>query len=139
MIYSTGSQTKYYRRCHVVWTTKYRYKVMRGGMRERICEVIIQTCQKLGVHIAKGVLSTDHVQMFISVPLQIALSKVMMRIKGCSSYKIQREFPELRKRYSGQRFCAREFCSTTSGNVTDAVILQYLELPSKRELKGVNR
>ena len=38
MIYSTGSHTKFYHRFHVVWTTKYRYKVMRGQMRERIRE-----------------------------------------------------------------------------------------------------
>ena len=139
MIYSTGSHAKFYHRFHVVWITKYRYKVMRGEMRERIREIIIQTCQELGVHIEKGVLSTDHVHMFISVPPQIALSKVMMRIKGRSSYKIQREFPELRKRYWGQRFWARGFFSTTSGNVTDAVILQYLELHSKREPTGVSR
>ena len=139
MIYSTGSHTKFYHRFHVVWTTKYRYKVMRGEMRERIREIIIQTCQELCVHIEKGVLSTDHVHMFISVPPQIALSKVMMRIKGRSSYKVQREFPELRKRYWGQRFWARGFFSTTSGNVTDAVILQYLELHAKREPTGVSR
>ena len=139
MIYSTGSHTKFYHRFHVVWTTKYRYKVMRGEMRERIREIIIQTCQELGVHIEKGVLSTDHVHMFISVPPQIALSKVMMRIKGRSSYKIQREFPESRKRYWGQRFWARGFFSTTSGNVTDAVILQYLELHAKRKPTGVSR
>ena len=51
MIYSTGSHTKFYHRFHVVWTTKYRYKVMRGEVRERIREIIIQTCQELGVHI----------------------------------------------------------------------------------------
>ena len=101
MIHSTGSHTKFYNQFHVIWTTKYRYKVMCGGMRERIREVITQTCQELGVHIGKGVLSTDHVQMFISVSPQIALLTVMMRIKGCSSYKIKREFPELRKRYWG--------------------------------------
>lgn len=55
---------------------------MRGEMRERIREIIVQTCQELGVHIEKGVLLTDHVRMFISVPPHIALSKVMMRIKG---------------------------------------------------------
>jgi putative transposase len=80
----------------------------------------------------------DHVHMFISVPPQIALSKVMMRIKGRSSYKIQREFPELRKRYWGQRFWARGFFSTTSGNVTDTVILQCLEFHSKREPTGLS-
>ena len=41
MIYSTGSHTKFYHRFYVFWTTKYRYKVMRGEMRERICEIII--------------------------------------------------------------------------------------------------
>ena len=41
MIYSTGSHTKFYHRFHVVWKTKYRYKVMRGEMRERIREIII--------------------------------------------------------------------------------------------------
>jgi hypothetical protein len=48
MIYSTGSHTKFYHRFHVVWTTKYRYKVMPGEMRERIREIIIQTFQELG-------------------------------------------------------------------------------------------
>ena len=91
MIYSTGSHTKFYHRFHVVWTTKYRYKVLRGPMRERIREIIRQTCQELGVHIEKGVLSTDHVHMFISVPPHIALSKVMMRIKGRSSLLIQHD------------------------------------------------
>jgi REP element-mobilizing transposase RayT len=38
-----------------------------------------------------------------------------------------------------QRSWARGFFSTTSGNVTDAVILQYLELHSKREPTGVSR
>ena len=109
MIYSIVSHTKFYHRFHVVLTTKYRYKVMRGGMRERIREFIIQTCHELGVHIEKSVLSTDYVHMSISVPPQIALSKVMMRIKGCSSYKIQREFPELRKRYWGQHFGLADF------------------------------
>jgi len=35
------------------------------------------------------------------------------------------EFPELRKRYWDQRFWARGYFSTTSGNVTDDIIMQY--------------
>ena len=68
MIYSTGSHSRYYHRYHIVWVTKYRYKVLRGEMRERIRTLIRQTCNELGVHIEKGVLSTDHVHMFVSVP-----------------------------------------------------------------------
>ncbi len=139
MAYSTGSHTRFYHRYHVVWSTKYRYKVLYGAMRERIREIIRQCCAEMGVHIVKGVLARDHVHMFLSVPPQIALSKVMQRIKGRSSHRIQMEFPELRKRYWGRRFWARGYFSTTSGNVTDDIIIQYLELHSKRDATGISR
>jgi len=102
-------------------------------------EIIRQTCAELSVHIIKGVLARDHVHMFINVPPKLALSTVIQRIKGRSSRRVQMEFPELRKRYWGRRFWARGYFSTTSGNVTDDIILQYLELHSKRDATGVSR
>ena len=139
MRYSSGAHTRFYHRFHVVWATKYRYKVLHGAMRERLREIIQQTCAELGVYIVKGCLARDHVHMFLSIPPNLALSKVMQRIKGRSSRRIQMEFPELRKRYWGRRFWARGYFSTTSGNVTDDIILQYLELHSKRDATGVSR
>ena len=139
MAYRTGGHTRYYHRFHVVWVTKYRFKVLRGEMRIRLREIIRQTCEELGVQIVKGVLSTDHVHMFVSIPPHLALSKAMQRIKGRSSRRIQMEYPELRKRYWGRRFWARGYFSTTSGNVTDDIILQYLELHSQREPTGIRR
>ena len=139
MYYSTASHTRFYHRYHVVWATKYRHKVLQGAMRKRIREIIRQTCGELDVHIVKGVLARDHVHMFISVPPKLSLSKVMHRIKGRSSRRIQMEFPELRKRYWGKRFWARGYFSTTTGNVTDDVILRYLELHSEKEATGVSR
>ena len=104
MAYHTGSHTKFYHRFHVVWVTKYRYDVLRGEMRERLREIIRQTCAELDVQIVKGVLSTNHVHMFLSIPPHLALSTVMQRIKGRSSRRIQMEYPDLRKRYWGRRF-----------------------------------
>ncbi|MFD2577676.1 transposase [Novosphingobium colocasiae] len=46
--------------------------------------------------------------------------------KGRSSRKIQQEFEHIRKRYWGQRFWQRGYFSTTSGNITDDVIENYL-------------
>ena len=139
MAYSTGSHTRFHHRYHVVWATKYRHRVLQGAMRQRIREIIMQACAEMGVHIVKGVLARDHVHIFISVPAQIALSQVMQRIKGRSSRRVQIEFPELRKRYWGRRFWARGYFSTTSANGTDDIILQYLELHSKRDATGVRR
>jgi len=139
MSYCTASHTTFYHRYHVVWATKYRHRVLQGAMRERLRDVISQTCSELDVQIIKGVLARDHVHMFINVPPKLALATVMQRIKGRSSRRVQMEFPELRKRFWGRRFWARGYFSTTSGNVTDDIILQYLELHSKRDATGISR
>ena len=127
MSYTTGSHTVFHHRYHIVWVPKYRYKVLRGEIRERVRAIIRQVCSELGVEIISGVLSEDHVHMFVEIPPHIAVSYFVQRVKGRSSQKIQQEFPVLRKRYWGRHFWARGYFCTTSGNITDDVILQYLE------------
>ncbi|SIS96426.1 putative transposase [Paracoccus saliphilus] len=77
MRYSTASHSRFYHRYHVVWATKYRYQVLQGTMRERLRTIIRQTCDEMGVHIARGVLARDHIHMFVSIPPKLALSNVM--------------------------------------------------------------
>ena len=77
MRYSSAAHMRFYHRFHVVWVTKYRYKVLQGPMRERIREIIVQTCAEMGVHIVQGVRGQDHVHMFLAVLPKLALSNVM--------------------------------------------------------------
>ena len=127
MSYTNGSHTVFHHRYHIVWAPKYRYKVLQGKIRERIRDIIRQICDELGVKIIKGTLATDHIHMFVEIPPHVSVSYFMQRAKGRSSRRIQQEFSELRRRYWGQRFWARGYFCTTSGNITDDVILQYLE------------
>lgn len=127
MQYNTGKHCVFYHRYHLVWSTKYRYKVLRGDVRLRVREVIRQVCDQNGVDILKGVLSSDHVHMFVSVPPKIAISDLMRKVKGRSSHKIQSEFPHIRKRYWGCHFWGRGYFSTTNGAITEEVVLQYLD------------
>ena len=127
MQYDKGKHTVFHHRYHIVWITKYRYKVLRGAVRARVREIARQVCEKLGVTIISGVLSADHVHMFVSIPPHRAVSEVMRRIKGRTSRKIQMEYPELGKKYWGRRFWARGYFCTTSGAVDEQTILQYIE------------
>src|SRR3984893_8885384 len=92
--------------------------------------------KELGVQIVSGGLSKEHVHMFVEIPPHIAVSDVVRRVKGRSSHRVQMEFPELRKRYWGRHFWARGYFCTTSGNITDEAILQYLKY---HEPTGVSR
>ena len=80
--YDFGSHCVFYHRYHIVWATKYRYKVLVGDIRLRAREIIRQTCNELGVMIVKGVLARDHVHMFLSVPPKYSISDVIRRLKG---------------------------------------------------------
>ncbi len=81
----------------------------------------------MGVTIVHGVLSRDHVHMFVEIPPHVSVSDFVRRAKRRSSRKIQQEFEHIRKRYWGQRFWQRGYFSTTSGNITDDTILRYLD------------
>ena len=127
MEYDTGKHCVFYHRYHLVWSTKYRYKVLHGDVRLRVREIIRQVCVENGVDIIRGVLSSDHVHMFVSVPPKLAISDLMRKMKGRSSHKVQREFPLLKKRYWGRHFWGRGYFSTTNGAITEDIVLQYLE------------
>ena len=46
---------------HLIWITKYRYKVLRGEVAERARDIIRQICQAREVTIIRGAVSPDHV------------------------------------------------------------------------------
>jgi len=75
MSYTSGSHTVFHHRYHIVWITKYRYKVLEGALRERIRTIIRQVCKELGAQIGSGVLSREHVHMFVEIPPHIAVSE----------------------------------------------------------------
>lgn len=127
MEYRYGSHSVFNIEYHFVWVTKYRYKVLGGDIALRLRELVRQTCESFEIQIISGVVSKDHVHLFVSAPPTLAPSEIMRRIKGRSSSKLFSEFPHLRKRFWGRHFWARGYFCASSGNVTDEMIKSYLE------------
>nr|WP_316247446.1 IS200/IS605 family transposase [Roseobacter litoralis] len=88
----------------LVWATTYSYKVLQGGIQLWVRDICRQVCREKGVEIIRGVLSCDHVHMFVSVPPKLAVSDLVRLLKGRLSHKVQREFAQLKRRYWGRRF-----------------------------------
>ncbi|MFA6009139.1 MAG: IS200/IS605 family transposase [Desulfobacteraceae bacterium] len=127
MDYRYGSYTVFNIEYHFVWVTKYRYKVLTGDVAQRARELVRQTCEAFEIKIISGVVSKDHIHIFVSAPPTMAPSEIMRRIKGRAATKLFEEFPMIKKRYWGRHFWARGFFCATSGQVTDEMIKSYLE------------
>ena len=127
MDYRYGSHTVFNIEYHFVWVTKYRYQVLTEEVALRIRELVRQTCESFEIQIIKGVVSKDHVHIFVSAPPTMAPSEIMRRIKGRTSSKMFSEYPHLKKRFWGRHFWARGYFCASSGQVTDEMIKTYLE------------
>jgi putative transposase len=125
--YNKGSHTVYDIKYHIIWVTKYRYKVLRGEIALRLRELIRQGCEARNIKIVQGNVGKDHVHILISCPPSLAVSKIVQYLKGRSSRLIQDEFPELKKRYWGQHLWGRGYFCVTVGGVTEETVRQYIE------------
>ena len=129
--YRRSSHSVYDIKYHIVWITKYRKQVLHGVIAERARELIREICRAHDVEIIKGHVSKDHVHLFVSVPPDISVSKLVQRIKGKSAYKLLQEFKGLNRQFWGRHMWARGYFVASSGNITDEMIMQYIENQGK--------
>lgn len=96
-----GAHVQYDIEYHIVWTTKYRYRVLEGRIAERARELIRQSCNSMNVTIIKGTIGKEHIHLLISCPPSLSVSKIVQQLKGKSSRTLQMEFKELKKDTGG--------------------------------------
>lgn len=122
-----GSHSVHLLHVHVVWSTKYRYAILRGEVQLRCRDLIRQVCDSMDVRILKGVVSKDHVHLHLSYPPKVSVSDLVRRLKGRTARLLLDEFPELRRRYWGQHLWGIGYGAWSTGNITDEMLQQYLE------------
>ena len=130
----TSSHGVYDIQYHIVWITKYRRKILRGEISQRLREIIRQTCKKNNIDIIRGNIRLDHVHVLISCPPNIAPSKIAQYLKGRSSKLLQEEFAELRSHYWGQHLWGIGYFCRTVGTVTEEMIKAYIENQDDKDI-----
>ena len=125
--YKKSSHTIFRIEVHIVWVTKYRYKVLTGDIAERTRELIRRICTEERVEILSGTVSPDHVHILVSINPSTSISHLVKFLKGKTSRRIQMDFPSLGKRYWGQHLWARGYFAVTTGNVSTEMIKEYIK------------
>ena len=79
------SHTKWMCKYHIVFTPKYRRKVIYNQIRSDLGEIFRKLCQYKGIEIIEGHLMPDHVHMLLAIPPKYSVASVMGYLKGKSS------------------------------------------------------
>ena len=125
--YRHGAHSVFEIHLHLVWTTKYRKRILAGEVGLRVRELIREVSRQHEVTILRGHVSSDHVHLLVSIPPQVTISRLVQWLKGRSSHHLLAEFAHLRKAFWGRHVWARGYFCCSSGNVTDEVIRKYIE------------
>ena len=114
-VYQRGSHSVYDLRYHIVWITKYRYKILTGDVELKCRDYIREICKAREIRIISGKVGKDHVHMYVKLHPAMSVSKAVQYIKGKLSRKLLSESKDLQKRYWGQHLWARGYFATTVG------------------------
>ena len=121
---------------HIVWTPKYRYRVLFGEVKQLVENDIRMLCEWKGVEILELNVQIDHVHAIISIPPKVSVSALMGTLKGKLAIKLFKSYPKLKEKpYWGNRFWSRGYFVTTVGVDEDMIrrYVKYQEGEDKKE------
>ena len=99
---------------HIVWTPKYRYKVLTGPVAQDVHNCLHIYCGRMGCEIVESNVQADHVHLLVKVPPKIPISALMCTLKGKTALRLFSKFPYLKvKPYWGNHFWAKGYCVDT--------------------------
>ena len=119
------AHTKWLCKYHIVFTPKYRRKVIYNKYREDLREILKMLCDWKGVEILEGHLMPDHIHMLVSISPKISVSSFMGYLKGKSSLLMFDRHANLKYKYGNRKFWAEGYYVSTVG-LNEATIRKYI-------------
>lgn len=136
--YKRQSHAVYDCRYHLVWVTKYRFKIIDKRIEVALKWAIKHICDWKGIDILEGAVGEEHVHLYLQIPPKYSISDTMKWIKGKSAERLLEQFQELQKQYWGRHLWARGYFVSTVG-ITDDIIRQYIQRQRQEELQEFNQ
>ena len=119
--YDSLAHTKYYTRYHIVFTPKYRRKIIYNQLRKDIAGYLKRLCAYKGVELIEGHMMADHVHILVSIPPKISVASYVGFLKGKSALRIFDTFPNLKYKFGNRHFWAEGYYVSTVGLNTQTV------------------
>ena len=125
------AHTKYVCKYYIVFTSKYRRKIIYFQLRTDIRQIIKDLCKWKGVTIIEGHLMSDRIHLLVSIPPKYAVSSFMGYLKGKSSMMIF-ERHALKYKFGNKHFWATGYYVSTVG-LNSATVEKYIREQEKAD------
>ena len=119
---------------HIVWSTKYRRKVLNSIIESRLKEILTQvSLEKEFIIHEMEVGELDHIHLFVSAHPKISISYIVKMMKGISGRLLMKEFPEIQKYLWKGELWNPSYYVETIGSVSEENIKRYIKNQERGE------
>lgn len=119
------SHTKWLCKYHIIFTPKYRRKIIYNKYRESLAIIFRQLCSYKGVEIIEGHLMPDHVHMLVSIPPKFSVAQFMGYLKSKSALMMFDKHANLKYKFGKRHFWAEGYYVSTVG-FNEETIRKYI-------------
>ena len=112
---------------HLVFTTKYRRKVMTPEILEEMKISLSLAAQKIGCQTVEINGEADHIHLLLLFPPTLSISSLVNTLKAVSSRMIRARHPGILQGGKTGLFWSRSYFAATIGGVTLDILKQYVE------------
>ena len=127
------SHSKWLCKYHIIFTPKYRRKIIYNKYRESIRDILKSLCSYKGIEILEGHLMPDHVHLLLSIPPKYSVSSIMGYLKGKSSLMIFERHANLKYQFGNRHFWSIGYYVSTVG-LNEATIKKYIQDQEKEDI-----
>jgi len=129
------SQTIWHCQYHIMWTPKYRYRILTGQLGLDVDSCIRAFSDQLKCEITELNVQIDHVHLLVMVPLKISISDYVGIVKGRTAIRVLNKYKKLKQKpYWGNHFWSRGYCVDTVG-LDSEMIRKYVKYQEDKERK----
>lgn len=126
------SHSKWLCKYHIVFTPKYRRKLIYYQLRADIQKIIKDLCKWKGIEIIEGHMMPDHIHLLLSIPPKYSVSQIMGYLKGKSAMMIFERHANLKYKFGNRHLWAEGYYVSTVG-LNTATIQKYIREQEKED------
>jgi len=134
MRFRKSTHSIYNTQYHIVWTPRYRRKILVEGVKEYL-EKLFKNMDGIDedIEVRKVNVQKDHVHIVIVIPPRVSVASIIKYMKSLSGKKLKEKFEFMKKAMYGRGgIWSRGYCVSTVG-LNEKAIMDYVEYQYKED------
>ena len=127
------AHTRWNCKYHIVFTPKFRRKIIYGQLKKEIGTILRELCTWKDVEIIEAHAMPNHIHMYVSIPPKMSVSGFMGFLKGKSTLLIFERHANLKYKFGNRVFWSKGYYVDTVGR-NEKAIAEYVKNQEKEDM-----